>query len=147
MKNIELNILKALSNTTQANKKLVNYYNNIHNVSLAAQIDLFKLLERDIRLVYGVFVDFFSYYGIIIDVNHLGYSIYVTDDNETFKEVLNNSSAREFLFDYKDGVFYIARKYTTERTHDLTDVPLNAQIQYNMYEAIVCAMKWLNQDK
>lgn len=135
---LKLNILDALV-YKEANKKLVAYYNGIQNTELAATIDLFKLLEKDIRLYYGVFVDFLAWYGIIIDVNADGFSVYVNSDNEQY-----NSAGKDFLFDVIDGTYYIAHCYTTKNNHDLSNIPTNFRVQYNMYCAILRAMSWLN---
>ena len=50
-------ILKELSKTSKANKLLVTYY---RKKGLEETIDLFVLLEKDVRIYYGVFVDFFA---------------------------------------------------------------------------------------
>ncbi len=127
------NILKALEKTKNANKKLVTYYKK---KKLNEQIDLFKLLEKDIRLYYGIFVDFFANHGIIIDVNKKGYSVYVNDDNKEYQ-----SKAKDWLFDYEDGCPYIAKEYLQK---PIVNKKISTVIKANMFNAIITAMKWLN---
>lgn len=133
-------ILKGLEETDNANEMLVSYYNGIQNIDLANTIELLDLLRKDIRLYYGVFVDFFFWYGIIIDVNTKGYSVYVNENNKEY-----NSPARDFLFDEINGDYYIAHSYITKGNHHIPkDIPLNCVVQYHMYCAITRTMKWLN---
>ena len=125
-------ILKELSKTSKTNKLLVTYY---RKKGLEETIDLFVLLEKDVRIYYGVFVDFFANHGIILDVNKKGYSIYVNKDNKEYQ-----SKAQEWLFDYEDGRHYITKKYSQEHN----DKKISTIIKFNMKEAILKAMEWLN---
>tara|TARA_R110002096_G_scaffold517_7_gene3052 strand:+ start:4591 stop:4974 length:384 start_codon:yes stop_codon:yes gene_type:complete len=125
-------ILKELSKTSKANKLLVTYY---RKKGLEETIDLFVLLEKDIRIYYGVFVDFFANHGIILDVNKKGYCVYVNSDNIEY-----NGKAKEWLFDYEDGRHYITKKYLEEHT----DKKISTIIKLNMKKAILKAMEWLN---
>lgn len=128
-----MSIIKEFSTTKNANKKLVSYYKK---KKLDEHIDMFILLEKDIRLYYGIFVDFFAQYGIIIDVNKKGYSVYVNDDNKEYQ-----SKAKDWLFDYEDGCPYIAKKYSQK---PIVNKKVSTVIKENMHNAIVTAMKWLD---
>tara|TARA_R100001463_G_scaffold135869_1_gene199945 strand:- start:57 stop:443 length:387 start_codon:yes stop_codon:yes gene_type:complete len=126
-------ILAELSETAKANKLLVTYY---QDKKLNEIIDLFVLLEKDISLYYGIFVDFFANHGIIIDINKKGYSIYVNNDNKEYQ-----SKAKDWLFDYEDGCPYIDKNYLNDNQikEEISD-----RIKLNMKTVILKAMKWLN---
>jgi hypothetical protein len=127
-----MSIIEHFAETKNANRKLVSYYKK---KKLDKHIDLFVLLEKDIRLYFGIFVDFFAQHGIIIDVNKKGYSVYINEDNADFDEKVR------WLFDEIDGVPYIAKEYNKKQ---IVNKKTSTVIKDNMQDAIITAMKWLD---
>ncbi len=140
------NILQALKGTKKANKMLSEYYTGTQDNNI---VELFILLgwskkqnkkvKYDIRLCYGVFVVFLSTHGILIDVNTKGYSVYVNETNKEYQ-----GKGRDFLFEQIEGNYYIAHKYITKNNYIIPKRKVPYAIQYNMFNAIVDAMVWLN---
>lgn len=133
--------MKALSKTANANAALTNYYNSPHNTKLVESIDLTTLLAMDIRFYYGIFVDFFTWYGMIIDVNDDGFSIYINKDHIDY-----NSPQAEWLYEQIEGNFYMEHKYTLKQNYKNPYLNKPAAITFNMYSAIVRGMELLNID-
>lgn len=133
-------LLNDLGNYSKANKKLVNYYNSISN-NHSYTLDVFDLLQNDIRYCYGVFLDFFFHYGIIMDVNRYGYSLYLVDIT-----IQDKFPYPPFFYSRFDGNTYIARKYTTLRNYKVPKSTFQSKrvIQYNMRKAILDGMTFLN---
>lgn len=133
---IDKPIISYLAKTGNANKKFKTYYESIRNQDVL-KVPLKRLLQIDIRYSYGIFLDFFHWHNIILDVNTKGFSAYLIKYSEDIPK---------FVFEEYEGDFYIARRYITLNNYKIpTEIQNNyLSLQYNMYQGIIAVMQYIN---